>query len=113
GPGDGRQRGHEAGGAVACDDLGGDDIDLEPELAADVLLDAWVDGRVRADRTADATDASVLGGGLEAGDGPIELSHPARDLEAEGDGLGDDAVRASRHQRPPVLDRQLGGGLPD
>jgi len=78
-----------------------------------VLLHARIDGRVRAHRAADAADARILGGRLQARDRAIQLRDPACDLETERDRFGDDAVRAAGHQRPAVLDGQVGRGLAD
>ena len=96
---------------VAGDDLSRHGVDLQAQLAADVLLHAWVDGRVRTHGPADPADGRVFGGLVEAGHGAVKLGHPPGGLEAERDRLGDDAMRPAGHQRAAVPDRQLGRSL--
>jgi len=110
-PGRDGQGGHELGVPVAGDDLSRHGVDLEAQLAADVLLHAWVDGRVRTHGPADPADGRVFGGLVEAGHGAVKLGHPPGGLEAERDRLGDDAMRPAGHQRAAVPDRQLGRSL--
>ena len=111
GPGSDGQRGHVAGMAVARHDLRRDDVDLEAQLAADMLLDARIDGCVCADGPADPAHPCFFGCALQASDRAVELGHPARDLEPKRDRLGDDAVGAASHQGAAVADRDLGRRL--
>ena len=92
---------------VARDDLRGDRLDGEAELLRDMLLDPRIDVGEGADRPRDGAGRD-LGArrdqpGAVAGEGRVV----AGQLDAEGRGLGMDAVAAADGQRVLVLQRAL------
>ena len=78
---------------------------LEAELAAHVLLDEGVDGRVRADRPGDLADADRVPRAHEPVAVARDLERPDGELQAEAGRLGVDAVRASDADRVAELER--------
>ena len=77
----------------------------QPELLAHVLLDPWVDVGIGPDRARHLADGARLAGPLQPDAVAAELERPERELAAEGDRLGVDAVGAPDHGRVPVLPR--------
>ena len=57
-----------------------------------------------ADGAGELADAQVFGGGVEAGEVALHLGVPVEQLEAEGGGLGVDAVGAADDGRVLELD---------
>ena len=94
-----RERAHELGVPVALDDLGGDRLRDEPELAADLLLDVGVDVSEGPHRARDLPDPHGLLGPPQALEVSARLGMPEGRLEPEGGRLGVDAVGAADHQR--------------
>ena len=90
---------------VAGDHLGGDRRHSQAQLLQRRLLDARVDGGVRADRTRQFAHPDVLAGRNKTLTVAIELIQPAGKDEAEAHRLGVNAVGAARHQGVPLLDR--------
>ena len=105
GRGDHGERREERGVAVARDHLGRDRLDCESELLRDVFLDARVDVGEGADRARDGAGRDLA----PRRDQPLavarELGVEAGELEAEGHGLGVDAVAAPDAGRHLVLER--------
>ena len=93
-PDDG-ESGDVGGVAVALDDLGGDRRRLEAEARADALFVFRFQMAEGADGAGELADAHVFGGGVEAGEVALHLGVPVEELEAEGGGLGVDAVGAA------------------
>ena len=107
-PCDQRKGRHEARVPVARDDLGGDGIGAQAELAADVLLYLWIDGGVGADSAAHPPDRNFLCLMRQPFLRTVQLRDPAHHLEAERDRLGHHAMRAAGHEGAAVADRELG-----
>jgi len=102
--GDHAQSGEEHGVAVARDHLGGDGLDAEPQLLSDMGLDARIDVGEGPDRARDRAGGDVVAGRGEAGAVAGEFGISLRQLEAEGDRLGVDAVAAADRRRQLVLE---------
>ena len=83
--------------AVALDDLRGDGGGFQSEARTDLFFEFGREVGEDADGAGELADAHVFGGGLEAGDVALHLGIPVGELEAEGDGLGVDAVGAADH----------------
>ena len=84
---------------VALDDLRGDRRDLQSEPLADGFFVFRLEMRGVADRARDLADSHLLGGHLEALEVALHLGVPVRQLEAERDRLGVNAVRAADLRR--------------
>ena len=80
---------------IALNDLRGNGRDVKAELLADFLFDFRAEVRGVADGAGDFAELHVAGGFAEAGDIALIFGKPVGDLEAEGDGLGMDAVGAA------------------
>ena len=88
--------GGDVGGvAVALEDLRGDGDGLEAELGADGFFVLGLEVAEGADGSGELADAEVFGGSVEAGEVALHLGVPEQELEAEGGGLGVDAVSAA------------------
>src|SRR5438093_3241033 len=109
---------------VAVDDLRRDGLDEEAEPAADLLLEVGRDGCVGADGAGDLADGYLLLRLRQAMRVAAHLVVPGGELEAEGGGLGVDAVAPAHaygvlvllradgerlHERVDVLLKQFGG----
>ena len=81
--------------AVALNDLRGDGDGGEAEFFADGFLMLGLEVAECADGAGELADAQVFGGGVEAGEVALHLGVPEEELEAEGGGLGVDAVGAA------------------
>jgi len=110
GGGDDGQRGEVFGVAVALQHLRGAGSRLQPRLLADVLLDLRIDVGEGADRAGDLAVGDGLQSRLHALEVPGHLVVPKGHLQAEGDRLGVDAVRAPHLRGHLVLE---GAGLDD
>jgi hypothetical protein len=111
------ERGDVGGVAVALEDLRGDGGGLEAELGADGCFVLGLEVAEGADGAGELADAQVFGGGVEAGEVALHLGVPEQELEAEGGGLGVDAVGAADGGRVLELEGALrrvrgGGGCP-
>ena len=95
---------------VALDNLRGDRRGLEAELFADVFLDARIKMRVRADGAGELAHRDLLARLDQSLFGPAKFVVHQRKLEAVGDRLGVDAVRAAHHRREFVLPGARGDG---
>ena len=82
-------------------------VHLEAELLAYVLLDSWIDRRVRAHRAADPTDPGLFRRVLQTSERAIQLRDPACNFETKCDRLGDDAMGSAGHQSSAMPDGQL------
>ena len=80
-------------------------IGLEAELLARDALDLGLQLGVGADGAGQLPDAVLLERPRNSCASAVELEGPARQLPAEGDRLGVDAVRAADHHRRSVLFR--------
>ena len=89
------ERGDVGGVAVALDDLRGNGRGLEAEARADAFFVLGLQVAEGADRAGELAHAHVLGCGVEAGQVALHLGVPVEQLEAEGRGLGVDAVGAA------------------
>src|SRR5579859_5059254 len=78
--------------AVALHHLGGDRYRFETELVTNSLFVLRLEVAEGADRPGELADAQVFGGGVEAGEVALHLRVPKQKLQAEGRGLGVDAV---------------------
>src|SRR5436190_1314789 len=97
---------------VSVDDLRRDRLDEEAEAAADLLLEIRRDGGVGADGAGDLADGDLLLCLRKAVDVAAHLVVPGGELEAEGGGLGVDAVAAAQAARVLVrlrADGERGG----
>src|SRR5439155_129488 len=104
-PAEERELGEEARVAVARHDLGRDRLRPKPEPPQDGGLDRGLVVGEGADR---ARELAVGDRGARRGESAPpapELRVPARALEAEGDDLGMDAVRAADHGRAAMAER--------
>ncbi|GBC78241.1 hypothetical protein HRbin08_01728 [bacterium HR08] len=97
--GDQRQRREEFGVAIARDDLRGDRLRSQSQAAADGLLHLGIEMGERADGARDLPHADLLASAPHALPIPLRLRVPQGELQAEGDRLGMDAMRASDHGR--------------
>src|SRR5437773_5903205 len=88
---------------VSVDDLRRDGLDEEAETAADLLLEVGRDSGVGADGAGDLANGDLLLGLCEAVGVAAHLVVPGGKLEAEGGGLGVDAVAAAHADRVLVL----------
>ena len=113
GTGGEREDGHEFRVAVALDDLRGECGGLKSELGADLLFDARIEMRTRADRAAQFAHGDALAHFDEAFAHAAEFVIHQRHLEAEGDRLGVDAVAAPHHGRELVRAGLIGCGGAD
>ncbi len=68
---------------------------LQAELGADGFFVLGLEVAEGADGAGELADAEVFGGGVEAGEVALHLGVPEEELEAEGGGLGVDAVGAA------------------
>ena len=82
-----------------------------PSDLANVPLDLRRHGRVGADRARDRADRRVGERGLEPLQVAVGLEGEAGEPEAEGGGLGVDAVRAPDAERVRVLERLVAQGV--
>src|SRR6185437_2556975 len=89
------KRGNVSGVAVSLDDLGGNGRGLEAEACADAVFMLGLEMTEGADGAGELSDAHVFGGGIEADKIAPHLRVPIEQLEAEGGGLGVDAVSAA------------------
>ncbi len=89
------ERGDVGGVAVALDDLRGDGDGGEAERGADGGFVLRLEVAEGADGAGELADAKVFGGGVEAGEVALHLGVPEEELEAEGGGLGVDAMSAT------------------
>ena len=100
GHGDG---GQEGGVPVALHDLRAGRVDGEAQGRQRGRLDLRRQLRVGAHGPGDLARGQVGRGRPQARARPVQLEGPGGQLEAEGDGLGVDAVGAAHHQRAGVL----------
>ena len=105
---DDAQGGEEGGVAVARDHLGRDRLDLQAHLFGHIGFDGRIDVGEGADGAGDGAGGDLFLGGDQASFGALELGVIAGQLQAEGDGLGVDAVRTAHGRGVFVL---LGAGL--
>ncbi len=98
------QRGDVGGVPVALDDLRGHRRGLEAQPRADAFFVLRLQMAERAHRARQLAHAHVLGRGVEAGSVALHLGVPVEQLEAEGGGLGVDAVGAADGGRVLELD---------
>jgi hypothetical protein len=101
-----RQGAHVLGVPVALDHLRGGIDGSQAELAADVLLDERIDGRVRAHGAAHLADGDRLTSPAEPLAIAVQLEGPHRHLVAEGGRLRVDAVGPGHTHRVAMLERQ-------
>ena len=85
--------------AVALNHLGRHGGGFQSQARADLFFEFGREVGEDSDRAGELAYAHVFGGGLEASDVALRLGIPVGDLEAEGDGLGVDAVGAADHGR--------------
>jgi len=78
--------------AVARNDLGRDRLDGEPHGLGDMGLHPWIDLGKGAHRAGNGAGRDLLAGRLEPLLGAGEFRIGDRELDAEGGGLGVDAV---------------------
>ena len=97
--GDDGERGEILRVAVAFDHLRSDRRGGEAEALADFLFDLRTKMRAGADRAGNFTDGDLLRGDLKAREVAAIFGVPIGDLQAEGDGLGVNAVRAADFRR--------------
>src|SRR5580658_11288420 len=100
---DGERR-EEEGVAVARDDLGRDRLRRQAELLRDMLFDRRRDIGEGADGAGDGASRDVAARLLQPVPRALELRVVAGELQAEGRGLGMDAVTAADGERHLVLD---------
>src|ERR1700739_81330 len=81
--------------ASALDDLSGDGSHLKTKLPADFLFDFRAEVRSVADSTRDFSKFHVAGSFAEPCDVALIFGEPVGDFQAEGDGLGVNAVSAA------------------
>ena len=81
--------------AVARDDLGRDRLDLEPHLFGHIGFDGGIDIGEGADGAGNGAGGDLFLGRDQAAFGALELGVIAGELQAEGHGLGVDAVAAA------------------
>ncbi|MNN31808.1 hypothetical protein D3C81_1455100 [compost metagenome] len=93
--GDDAQGGEVGGVTVARDDLGRDRLDGQTHLVGDVLLNRRIDVGEGADGARDGAGRDLLARRDQAAFGALELGVIAGQLQAEGHGLGVDAVRTT------------------
>src|SRR6266705_2705766 len=91
---------------IALHDLGGDGLDAQAERGADLLLEGRLAVRVLAHGPGELADGDGRPGALEPLAVAARLHVPDRRLEAEGRGLGVDAVGAADGQGVLVAHRQ-------
>ena len=91
--------------AVARDDLGGDRLRLEAQLAGDMLLHLGRDVGEGADRAGNRAGGDLVARGEEAGAAAVELGIGLGELEPEAGRLGVDPVAAANGRGELVLDR--------
>ena len=100
--------GGDVGGvAVALDYLCCDGYGSRPSSATDRFFVLGLEVAEGADGSGELADAEVFGGGVEAGEVALDLGVPEEELEAEGGGLGVDAVGAADDGRVLELDGAL------
>ncbi len=99
GAADDGEGGDVGGVAVALDDLRGDGRGLEAQVFAHLFLLVRIQVTKRADGAGEFADAHALGGGGEADGIALHFGVPVEELEAEGGGLGVDAVSATDRGR--------------
>ena len=97
--GDDGQSGHVKGVPVALDDLRGNRGHLQPQPLADALFVFRLQVGGVADRPGKLAHPHLLGRQVEALQVAAHLRIPVRQLQAEGNGLGVDAVGAADHRR--------------
>jgi hypothetical protein len=103
--GDDAQRREEHRMAIARDDLRRDGLDRQAELGGDMLLHRRIDIGEGADRAGDRAGGDIGARRDQPGLAAVELGIGLRELEAEGDRLGMDAVAAADRRRHLMLDR--------
>ena len=101
--GEERERRKQLGVAVARDDLRRRRLGARARAARRRGARPRVAARVGADGARELADAHALERPREPLAVAVELERPARELRAEGDRLGVDAVRAADHRRRAVL----------
>ncbi len=101
-----REGGEQLGVAVTADDLRRRRVRGQAKPAQDVALHVGADVGMGADRPRDRADADDVPGPRQAVGVALELGEPAGGLEAEGDRLGVDPVRAADHRRVAMLERE-------
>ena len=84
---------------VALNDLRGNGGHVQAKALADLFLVLRLQVGGIADGAADLADAHLLGGKVKALEVAPHLGIPVREFQAEGDGLGVDAVRTADHGR--------------
>ncbi len=104
-PGEERELGEEARVAVARHDLGRDRLRTKAEPPQDGGLDRGLDVGEGADGARELAVGDRGPRHAEPAPAARQLGVPARALEAEGDDLGVDAVRAPDHGRAPMAER--------
>lgn len=91
--------------AIALQHLRGDVRGPEAELSADRLFMLGLEMAEGSDGAGEFADAEIFGGGVEAREVALHLSVPEEELQAEGGGLGVDAVGAADDGGVLELDR--------
>ena len=71
----------------------------------------WLEVAEGTDGSGELADAEVFGSGVEAGEVALDLGVPEKELEAEGGGLGVDAVGAADDGSVLELDGALFEGV--
>ena len=99
--------GHHLGVPVALEDLRRDGRGQHPEPCADRLLDLRGQVREGAHRARQLAERDVGPRPVEPRELPLQLRVPQRHLQAEGHGLGVDAVGAADHRRVLVAQGPL------
>ncbi len=105
GGGDGERR-DELRVAIALDHLGARLFGAQAKPGADELLDARIDGRVRADDAADRADAHRLPGAPQTFAVAIQLERQDRELVPEAGRLRVDPVRPPDHDGVAMPQRE-------
>ena len=93
---------------ITLHNLGGKRGGLDPEPLANFSLNLWIDMGMGADRAANFADADPFARLAKPFFGAPELVEHERELEAEGDRLGVNAVAATDHRRHFVFSRLRG-----
>ena len=110
GPGD-RDRREQHRMAVARHDLGGDVLAPQPQPLHHPRLDRGRDRGVGADGARELAEGELRESVLETGDVAVGLEGEAGQPQAEGGGLGVDAVGAADAERVAVLQRPRDQGV--
>src|SRR4029434_9328923 len=97
--------------AVALDNLGGQCCRFETEFRANHSLDTRIEMRMRANRSADLSNADAFAHLGETLRGPRKFIEHQRQLQSEGDRLSVNAVAAADHRGKLMLDGSSRAGV--